>query len=503
MGSNASVWQPGSTTSISANTLQREERIVLVGGQEYVPITSFTYAPNVGSVTAYLDGAIINLGTDWEEQTDGASIRLVTPATSGQVLTVIGHVGISAASPPVSYAPVPLNGGVWETGQSFTAYNQYMIYSGEVYSPLPAAALPYLVGAVPDLAKVYQIALNDHSNLSNRNAAGAHTASAITNADGGTLQDIISRVVSGDTGRAYRLQFGVIRNSGEGWFIVNDPVHEPCGIQSVSVEPNGTIKVTHSVGAVEVGTLIAAVDETFAEKGFIVGSSVGTSISFITITAPLNFTVNTAAVTGTLAVPSTAGLTVPPHFGVDIKAYKEGGVVTINHPLVDTNDAPVGTTAGSARKTDFNLAFGTVQTVIQGVGDVDGYIRFDGVDWLVTTTLTVPPTMVWNAGVLTVTHPDCDIYNISIDERDDGYRVSVGSIGNNTFTVKFYDWVTNAQITTQSNLMKFYVSRKAKALKTDISGSVNIRRGFAQVDAEKVISTTGNIWLMGVGNLAP
>lgn len=56
--------------------------------------------------------------------------------------------------------------GVWASDQEFTAYNQYMIYDGEAYSPLPATALPYTVGATPDLGFVYQIKLNSLQALS-------------------------------------------------------------------------------------------------------------------------------------------------------------------------------------------------------------------------------------------------------------------------------------------------------------------------------------------------
>ena len=81
---------------------------------------------------------------------------------------------IDAANSAALIAPIPLNGGVWASGQTYDFYNQYMIYNGEAYSPLPATVLPYTVGAVPDLGFVYQIKLNDHSLLANRDAVGAH-----------------------------------------------------------------------------------------------------------------------------------------------------------------------------------------------------------------------------------------------------------------------------------------------------------------------------------------
>jgi len=86
---------------------------------------------------------------------------------------------IDAANSAALIAPIPLNGGVWASGQTYDFYNQYMIYNGEAYSPLPATVLPYTVGAVPDLGFVYQIKLNDHSLLANLNAVGAHNSESI------------------------------------------------------------------------------------------------------------------------------------------------------------------------------------------------------------------------------------------------------------------------------------------------------------------------------------
>lgn len=63
-----------------------------------------------------------------------------------------------------------LNDGVWASGQIFTAYNQYMIYDGEAYSPMPSTKLPYTVGAVPDLKFVYKVQLNSIQGLSGLNA---------------------------------------------------------------------------------------------------------------------------------------------------------------------------------------------------------------------------------------------------------------------------------------------------------------------------------------------
>ena len=56
----------------------------------------------------------------------------------------------AAATSAESIAGVPLNGGVWAAGITFNSYNEYMIYSGLAYAPLPATTLPYVSTAAPD-----------------------------------------------------------------------------------------------------------------------------------------------------------------------------------------------------------------------------------------------------------------------------------------------------------------------------------------------------------------
>lgn len=295
-------------------------------------------------------------------------------------------------------------------------------------------------------------------------------------------------IVYGDDGRRYRVISAVIRNSGAGWFIINDPVHEPTGLQSVSVEPDGTIRLNHNVGAVEVGTLVATPDETFAKQGLIIGGSIGTSISFLQITAPLQFIVNTAS----------GVLTKDAIFGSDITASVSAGQCTINHTaLTAATGVATASTVGSAVKTDFNLSTGATQVVIDAVGDADGYIRWDGANWLYSGQMRNPPTMVFSGGELTVTHDSASQFNLSLVGREDGLRVGAGAIDKTSFKVRFYD-AAGAQVTTVSTLMKFYFTRQAKVNKTDLSGSIAVRRGYVPVNANNVVSATGNIWIYGL-----
>ncbi len=59
-----------------------------------------------------------------------------------------------------NYAPTAINGGVWDSGKVFTAYNQYMVYSGTAYQVKSSVALPYVSKATPDLANVVPVNVN-------------------------------------------------------------------------------------------------------------------------------------------------------------------------------------------------------------------------------------------------------------------------------------------------------------------------------------------------------
>ena len=60
----------------------------------------------------------------------------------------------------------PLNGGVWAAGITFSAYNDYMIYSGVAYKPKQTTSLPYVSDATPNVANVEPFLIGQASNVS-------------------------------------------------------------------------------------------------------------------------------------------------------------------------------------------------------------------------------------------------------------------------------------------------------------------------------------------------
>lgn len=47
------------------------------------------------------------------------------------------------------YVFTAINNGVWAAGQTFTAVNQFMVFTGTAYKPKNSTTLPYIVGATP------------------------------------------------------------------------------------------------------------------------------------------------------------------------------------------------------------------------------------------------------------------------------------------------------------------------------------------------------------------
>ena len=124
------------------------------------------------------------------------TVKLLSDATDERI-TEAQSTADEALDGVKNFSGVPLNGGVWAAGQTFTAYNQYMIYNGTPYAPLASTSLPYgPVGATPDIAFVGPYPLNDHSKLSNRNAPDAHSPTATGSTTPRTLDDRFSDVVN-------------------------------------------------------------------------------------------------------------------------------------------------------------------------------------------------------------------------------------------------------------------------------------------------------------------
>ena len=106
--------------------------------------------------------------------------------------------------------------------------------------------------------------------------------------------------------------YGVVRNIGGSWSIINDSEHEPSSnFNSVTTLSSAYYNFRLNYNAVsEVGALLAVTDEAYASRGLFVGSSVGLSFTNVAIykkgiSAVINYTGSWNAIVDNDVLPSS------------------------------------------------------------------------------------------------------------------------------------------------------------------------------------------------------
>ncbi len=290
-------------------------------------------------------------------------------------------------------------------------------------------------------------------------------------------------------GKKYQFLSGVIRNLGAGWVYIDDSEHSPIGFTGISTLGNGTIQLDHVVGAIKVGSLLIVPDETFVKQGILAGGSIGLDLSLITLAAPLEFSVDTVS----------GDITAPDFMLPKISALAAAGTCDVTHPEVVLEGVPVMSKVGVADydSSDFRVSYSQTQMLIRGAGEITGRFSYDGANWNYSGPMGNTPTAVWNAGVLTVTHDKSDLFSMNITEESTSYRTT-GAVANQTsFDTRFFD-AAGTQVVVEDTSMDFYFSRGGCAKRDDLRGLFGVRRGFCQVDANDLVSPSGNLWIIGV-----
>lgn len=86
-------------------------------------------------------------------------------------------------------------------------------------------------------------------------------------------------VASVDLTNEYTIIGGVIRNVGDGWYLIQDESHETIGIDSIS-QDDKAITIYYK-DKQKVNSIAVTVDETMASEGYTVGASVGVNKTLI------------------------------------------------------------------------------------------------------------------------------------------------------------------------------------------------------------------------------
>jgi hypothetical protein len=314
------------------------------------------------------------------------------------------------------------------------------------------------------------------------------------------VQQVTSQMVEsvkGEAGKSVQTLAGVIRNSGSGWFYIDDTGHNRVNMSTVVVQ-NGSIRVEHTSLAKKVGSLIAAPDETFAKEGMICGASVGNTFSLIDLYFPLNVQVKGD---GTFVTKnyfnSSLGLT----FSADKSSF------TLTHPSCDALDTPhiiCPVSAGSSG--EFAVSHSDTQVTVERRGDLAGYIYYDTATstWKYAGDNVNDLTFSFSAGVLTVTHSAVigNLYGIILTERDGGYKPKVVSPLTSSFQIKFFDGAGTLITTPDANCKSYFARVGAKyKMPMKTTERVLVKRGHCKADAQYVSNASANVWIYGAMQL--
>ncbi len=78
-----------------------------------------------------------------------------SPTRTGRILKTLFGLESEFITAIRNAGGIPINGGVWASGQTFNSYNEFMIFNGVAYRPLSTTDLPYgPTGSAPDLSFV-------------------------------------------------------------------------------------------------------------------------------------------------------------------------------------------------------------------------------------------------------------------------------------------------------------------------------------------------------------
>lgn len=93
------------------------------------------------------------------------------------------------------------------------------------------------------------------------------------------VDGLVDGAVKGTLGRKFRLIAGTIRNTGTGWFAIDDTSHRPTGVTGVTATST-SIDVAFATTA-KIVSFVCGPDETYAARGLRMGASVATNAAKI------------------------------------------------------------------------------------------------------------------------------------------------------------------------------------------------------------------------------
>jgi hypothetical protein len=293
----------------------------------------------------------------------------------------------------------------------------------------------------------------------------------------------------------YKFVVGVLRNTGSGWYVLDDGGHIPLNISSVD-DSTGDIVLTYDFTASATITSVVTIDETLSRTGLQIGASVGHSSLIIEMYHPLELYTSGAAVAG------SAYLGV----GTDVTYALSGTDLTITHPTQTASQAEglptvVQKRVSNGGNEDVYVSYESkTQVVITALDSLHGFCDSNGTTYTVTTPNSGTSTATWDgSNTVSVVHPASTAsYDVNVTAKGGSYLPVLSNVSAVGFDVQFYD-VTTGSLVSGSNPpadLDFFYTRGCTSPSTySPSTKTSVRRGPVKVNAQNVTSNNGNIWV--------
>lgn len=281
--------------------------------------------------------------------------------------------------------------------------------------------------------------------------------------------------------------------------LLNDTVHNPMNVASVTQPDQYTIRINYSETAGKINTFIAAPDAELAPYGVFCGGDVGTALANIQAHTDLSFRADNNSPNPNIILND---LWDPSFTSGSITAVRlSASTLRVTHPPSITNNPPVVSVVSANRPMRYVLSFGDSLVDVICVGAAKGYISYSGSAWSqqFSDNLTAP-TLTWTGTSIKVDHGIS--YNGSvvpnISAFGSGPTPRISNYGSTFFEVSFYD-TSGTLVTTQASNMSFFYSLELDVpCNWPIGNTVNVHRGLCRVPSFNFKGVTGNnLWVIG------
>lgn len=351
-------------------------------------------------------------------------------------------------------------------------------------------------------------------------AVGTNLATPGTQTRNGAL-DVVRKtaLVGNSDSNEYVFYAGVIRNTGAGWALLPENTnHRPINLDSieyVSDTSGGKIRVHYeSLGAAMTVAFLAVPDETLAQNGFLMGTSVEPGHTDIKMSQVMPDVAD-------YVYYDSADSTWKSQLGLFTVDSYSAGILTLSHAMLPSGFAAQNV-AVVPRGGDYTAVVSAGASpvpndkIVLEVRDVSapvrGYVAADGVGgWTLPTGWTVAS---WTGGVLTLNHPaipsTASPY-ATVSSRGGTLRAAVSQASSPLSTTQMkIEWrdTAGAIVTSATTEMKAYVEHgggnNTIATSTASAGMkffVKHGGGIRKVNPSTINTTdypNSNIWLFGI-----